>query len=404
MGNTLLAKNSMQTSDYFTRKRKEKEESIDISRIKYSSETEDILKQFICPICLQIVNISHKNPPIASRNCSHFFCWQCISNTERFQLTSKCPVCKIPVEKQEMRKRHPQLVNILETFSVKCKRVDKGCDAVVKLRSIFDHEEIECRFAKQKCPFSALGCGFRCPRGAPYELIKHQSSCSHAVRICPHCMMRYHCIEDAWHVDRCMQLLLRQNDDTKAKLLECRSRLAWTEYQVKEMEEQAVMAFRAQLEKEELLKKASEKINEQYEDIQMKKNSLVYLRRKLRGLSEWKTVVRADRDNLHKGKIEALPYSSRNKRAWELRKRKIRSSKPSRRQLRHKEYIWPLDSEWLDVSECSISFDEKQWEFIGVDEGTVDVTLPIRYGSRIDDSWDCDLHDWNPRLDRMTQI
>eukprot|EP01017_Pseudomicrothorax_dubius_P021610 TRINITY_DN23259_c0_g1_i1.p1 TRINITY_DN23259_c0_g1~~TRINITY_DN23259_c0_g1_i1.p1 ORF type:complete len:112 (+),score=15.70 TRINITY_DN23259_c0_g1_i1:141-476(+) len=104
-----------------------KEESLDISRfILPCQEAEEIVKQFLCPVCLQIVNVAHKNPPIASNTCPHFFCNSCFTQIEITRGSPVCPICCAIVAKAEMRRRHPQLVNILETFSVRCRNAEKG--------------------------------------------------------------------------------------------------------------------------------------------------------------------------------------------------------------------------------------------------------------------------------------
>lgn len=98
------------------------------------ADDDDVLKQFKCQKCQQIV-FSH-----CAANCKHFFCRKCFN--ENFQ--QPCPVADCPNKFIFQGEQNQQLEIGLGKLRVKCIWQKYGCQEILSLSHLLDHQE--------KCP------------------------------------------------------------------------------------------------------------------------------------------------------------------------------------------------------------------------------------------------------------
>jgi hypothetical protein len=92
--------------------------------------TEKILEELKCPICLEIFD-----DPIIELPNQHIFCNKCLNNTNN---NKKCPICKEEI-KEIIKPRI--IINILNSIEIKCSEVyiDKKCDFKGNVASYYTH-------------------------------------------------------------------------------------------------------------------------------------------------------------------------------------------------------------------------------------------------------------------------
>nr|UCK81548.1 TNF receptor-associated factor 6-like protein [Arenicola marina] len=181
-------------------------------------------EKFNCPICMMVLR-----EPVQT-TCGHRYCGDCMTHwlrCKKIDVATRCPVCNELVSTVNLYPDNFAKREIM-SLTVKCKNGDKGCQQVMELRHLKDHEQ-QCEFAEVTCP---QGCGgairrsdvtrhvtqvcsrrdVACPNcGRPTSadlLDEHVETCPAARLVCQHCQesvardqMRDHLIASCAHVN-----------------------------------------------------------------------------------------------------------------------------------------------------------------------------------------------------------
>ena len=94
---------------------------------------------YVCPICYEFLT-----PPVIRCSQDHNFCLTCIDRMELLSGGSRCPNCRIPINKDN---RNRFVEEQLEQLFVYCKYKDQGCVNKIPLSRREKHEKF-CEF----CP------------------------------------------------------------------------------------------------------------------------------------------------------------------------------------------------------------------------------------------------------------
>jgi hypothetical protein len=111
------------------------------------AENED--EELTCGICLGILN-----KPMVVRCCSQTFCEYCIN--EWLKNDETCPHDRQNLTKYELIKPPRIVQNLLSKLRIHCKHQNSGCDSIIKLENL-DNHELNCKFNPvkfcEKCNF-----------------------------------------------------------------------------------------------------------------------------------------------------------------------------------------------------------------------------------------------------------
>jgi len=135
------------------------------------------LKEFDCPICLEIL----KNP-FAIECCRHHFCNSCINRVK--QTKNECPLCKTRPIKGVLDKQFKQSIN---GASVYCSLRSAGCKWTGRYDALSNHlsegqQNGPCKHVPLNCPHQK--CGIRLARS---QIKNHVKNCKYRPFTCPHC-------------------------------------------------------------------------------------------------------------------------------------------------------------------------------------------------------------------------
>ena len=117
------------------------------------SYTVEELKQFECPICMQLP----RSGPVYQCTNGHIICSSCRTSVK------KCPQCRVRLGDTRSLVIEP----ILDKLSFPCQYEEEGCSLVMLRKYLVSHEK--------KCPFRMINCvDFRCKRKIPMsKLVDH---------------------------------------------------------------------------------------------------------------------------------------------------------------------------------------------------------------------------------------
>ena len=138
---------------------------------------EQLLKDFDCPICFQLVW-----NPFLTACCGHHLCEACVNSTK--EKSNQCPFCNEQPISGIIDKKFQRQINELQVY---CLHKKYGCLWVGELGQLSKHlkdDEIygECKYVTLSCTFSCGKQIFRC------ELEEHLSEdCPMRTCICEYC-------------------------------------------------------------------------------------------------------------------------------------------------------------------------------------------------------------------------
>lgn len=96
------------------------------------------IEDFQCSICYEVLQ-----DPLQIKTCEHMFCRLCV-RAWMFQNLS-CPVDRMPINPSELVATSRFFRNQYNRLKIKCKFNENGCEVVVKIEEIMNHE-IDCLF------------------------------------------------------------------------------------------------------------------------------------------------------------------------------------------------------------------------------------------------------------------
>ena len=129
----------------------------------------DTVKEFTCPICLQV-----SLNPIVCSDCNHIFCKTC-------QRSIKCPLCKRDFREKKL---DGLTRRIFETLLLKCKNCEKynlGGSGKIKISEYLNHLR-NCEFSDYIC----LTCNKIIYHSKP-NCYKHAKICGYSDSLCSYC-------------------------------------------------------------------------------------------------------------------------------------------------------------------------------------------------------------------------
>ncbi|XP_054169211.1 TNF receptor-associated factor family protein DDB_G0272829-like [Oppia nitens] len=93
---------------------------------------DNVAKEFICPICLSIIN----DPVLISCVAQHMFCRQCI--TASLQTKSECPVDRQSVTVNDIRPQ-PAFKRVIDGLRLRCPNHGEGCQRTGTVSDMRSH-------------------------------------------------------------------------------------------------------------------------------------------------------------------------------------------------------------------------------------------------------------------------
>jgi Zinc finger, ZZ type len=125
----------------------------------------------ICSICLGVLE-----DPAECKKCQTNFCSECINLWK--SKNQKCPNnCELLLNRS-----HRFVRSVLENLPIRCINYNSGCQQILKLEYIKNHENKECEFRKIKCKY--LDCGLQFTSS---EIEEHEKNCPKKIIICGEC-------------------------------------------------------------------------------------------------------------------------------------------------------------------------------------------------------------------------
>ena len=121
-----------------------------------------VSRNFICSICYNVL----KDPVLCPKN-HHCFCRGCI--TKHLENYQRCPTCADELTVETLAEPQRMVKYILNELNIRCVYVDRGCQEIVQLQHL-DQHEATCGFTPAMC--TNPGCGATVNQR---DLIHHES-------------------------------------------------------------------------------------------------------------------------------------------------------------------------------------------------------------------------------------
>ncbi len=124
--------------------------------------TDSVNQNFICSICFNVL----RDPVLCPRN-HHCFCRGCI--TKHLENSRRCPTCADELTVETLAEPQRMVKDILNELNIRCVYKSRGCQEIVQLQHI-DQHEATCGFTAAVC--TNQGCGATLNQR---DLIHHES-------------------------------------------------------------------------------------------------------------------------------------------------------------------------------------------------------------------------------------